>query len=284
MIANYDLRSIISLALRENVVQLLLPAVAENSFNGHSSKQPSRRSLWKPRARCCSCLRKLGFGLKFIRKRLGIPSTSVRRILSKLPKPKRRAGHYNRFRSDLGQRKYHGPSKRPLSLKRITSLQLWAFKKESALFRRGDQSRHWRNHPEMLRQRTNIVARGVYRRAKAMKSNGFIASRIRIRISRVLRGVFKSAPTLRLMGCSWEQLRKHLQSQFTCGMAWDNYGKWEIDHIMPCGSFDLSDPEQQKACFHFSNLRPLWRRANRQKHATKPKSYQPELLIDLFHG
>jgi hypothetical protein len=45
-------------------------------------------------------------------------------------------------------------------------------------------------------------------------------------------------------------------------MTWENHGKWHIDHIKPCASFDLSIPEQQKLCFNFSNLQPLWQRDN----------------------
>ena len=70
----------------------------------------------------------------------------------------------------------------------------------------------------------------------------------------------KSAHTLELLGCTIDFLKAHLESQFTEGMSWGNYGKkgWHIDHKKACSKFDLSDPEQQKLCFHFSNLQPLW--------------------------
>ena len=49
-------------------------------------------------------------------------------------------------------------------------------------------------------------------------------------------------------------------------MSWDNHGKgkgkWHIDHIRPCASFDLTDLEQQKECFNYSNLQPLWSEDN----------------------
>ena len=43
-------------------------------------------------------------------------------------------------------------------------------------------------------------------------------------------------------------------------LACENYGTfgWHIDHIRPCSSFDLTDLEQQKQCFHYTNLQPLW--------------------------
>ena len=49
-------------------------------------------------------------------------------------------------------------------------------------------------------------------------------------------------------------------------MNWDNYGiVWEIDHIKPCDSFDLTNDEQQKQCFHYKNTRPLLISENRSK-------------------
>ena len=62
-----------------------------------------------------------------------------------------------------------------------------------------------------------------------------------------------------------KQLKQHLKKQFKKGMSWDNYGKWHIDHIKPCASFNLDDTEEQRRCFNFSNLQPLWVKDNLQK-------------------
>ena len=94
-----------------------------------------------------------------------------------------------------------------------------------------------------------------------------IAERLRAKIGEVLRGKSKSASTMELTGCTIEQLMAHLESQFTDGMTWENRGQWHVDHIMPCASFDLTDPEQQRACFHFTNLQPLWAGENLSKGA-----------------
>ena len=70
----------------------------------------------------------------------------------------------------------------------------------------------------------------------------------------------KHISTIDLLGCSIEFFKKYLESKFTKGMSWENRGNngWHIDHIRPCSSFDLSDPEQQKICFHYTNQQPLW--------------------------
>lgn len=48
-------------------------------------------------------------------------------------------------------------------------------------------------------------------------------------------------------------------------MSWSNYGDWHIDHIIPCAAFDLNDELEQKACFHYTNLQPMWAKENIQK-------------------
>lgn len=90
---------------------------------------------------------------------------------------------------------------------------------------------------------------------------------LRIRINKALRRNTKSAPTVELIGCTIEFFKKHIESLFTEGMTWDNYGLygWHLDHIKPCAAFDLNDPEQQRQCEHWSNQQPLWATDNLSK-------------------
>lgn len=63
-----------------------------------------------------------------------------------------------------------------------------------------------------------------------------------------------------LVGYSAEQLKRHLERQFTAGMNWENYGEWHVDHILPASSFKYSsaDEDDFKSCWALTNLRPLW--------------------------
>jgi hypothetical protein len=88
-------------------------------------------------------------------------------------------------------------------------------------------------------------------------------------LKRLARGAAKSAKTEELVGCTLIEFRAHIESQWKPGMSWDNYtlDGWHVDHIRPLASFDLADPAQQKAAFHYTNCQPLWAAENLSKNA-----------------
>lgn len=94
-----------------------------------------------------------------------------------------------------------------------------------------------------------------------------IFSNYRNRINMSLINGTKGFKTMFLIGCEIDYLMYHLQQQFKSGMSWDNYGRggWEVDHIIPCASFDLSKSEEQIKCFNYKNLQPLWAEENIKK-------------------
>jgi len=75
----------------------------------------------------------------------------------------------------------------------------------------------------------------------------------------------KNNKTIELLGCSISFLKNFLETKFKEGMTWENHGEWHIDHIKPCASFNLLDEEEQKLCFHYTNLQPLWAYENLSK-------------------
>jgi len=75
----------------------------------------------------------------------------------------------------------------------------------------------------------------------------------------------KNNNTIELLGCSISFLKGFLEAKFKEGMTWENHGEWHIDHIKPCASFNLLDEEEQKKCFHYTNLQPLWASENLSK-------------------
>ncbi len=88
-------------------------------------------------------------------------------------------------------------------------------------------------------------------------------SRMRLGLRRV--GAVKKGRYVELIGCTYTELKAYIGDKLESGMTWENYGGWHIDHIIPCAAFDLTDPEQQWACFHYTNLQPLWAEDNLKK-------------------
>lgn len=80
---------------------------------------------------------------------------------------------------------------------------------------------------------------------------------IRTRVYRALKAKRwnKKSSNLKLIGCSFEEAKKHLTSTFKEGMSWDNHGDWHIDHIIPLDSAKTLD-ELEKLC-HYTNLQAL---------------------------
>lgn len=93
----------------------------------------------------------------------------------------------------------------------------------------------------------------------------------RVRLALKKSGIRKSALTCDLIGCTIPQLRVHFEAQFQPGMSWNNHTirGWHIDHIVACKYFDLSDVNEQRRCFHYTNLQPLWWFENVRKDAGK---------------
>jgi len=93
-----------------------------------------------------------------------------------------------------------------------------------------------------------------------------IKDSLRSRLYSFVKGKNKKS-SFEYVGCSIDELKNHLSSQFTEGMSWENYGEWHIDHIRPCASFDLSKEDERFKCFNYSNLQPLWAKDNLKKGA-----------------
>lgn len=135
-----------------------------------------------------------------------------------------------------------------------------------------------RNNPKHSQQTISWVKRNLARHrasynkwqaAQWRKPEYVLIALYRRRLARVLRRHRTDAVARSrvMMGCTPAELKSYLESLFLPGMTWENRGLWHIDHKRPISSFDLTDPEQQKACFHYTNLQPLWAGDNLRKGA-----------------
>lgn len=101
---------------------------------------------------------------------------------------------------------------------------------------------------------------------------------LRDRFKQALRGEYKTGSAIDLLGMPVKEFKELIASKFHHGMTWDKYlsGEIHLDHIRPCSSFDLTDPEQQRQCFHYSNYQPLWKEDNLRKH----NKWNPSVLTN----
>jgi hypothetical protein len=118
------------------------------------------------------------------------------------------------------------------------------------------------------RHRANNPQHAERNRKRKLEDQGFrIRCNLSGRVGKALKsaGTRKSEKTKELIGCSVEDLKAHLESKFVEGMIWENYGEWHLDHIKPCAKFNLVDVDEQRKCFHWTNLQPLWALDNLRK-------------------
>jgi hypothetical protein len=115
------------------------------------------------------------------------------------------------------------------------------------------------------KERINRLARQRVREDVCYK----IAGRLRTRLHHALAGKEKVNSAVRLLGCSVDELKVHLEAQFAPGMSWNNWSRtgWHIDHIWPLASFDLTDQTQLAEACNYRNLQPSWAADNIRKGA-----------------
>jgi hypothetical protein len=114
----------------------------------------------------------------------------------------------------------------------------------------------------------------------------------RTRIYQAIKGKYKASLTL--IDCNIDFLKEWLSYNFKEGMTMDNHGSyWHVDHVVPCSLFDLSDEDEVKHCFRWTNLKPLEASLNLSKqnkldeneikqHYKKAKQFATEHNIELI--
>ena len=87
----------------------------------------------------------------------------------------------------------------------------------------------------------------------------------------IVKDIIKAKKTVGILGCTFEEFKNHIESQFESWMNWDNYGNvcevleyncsWDLDHILPVS---LAQTEEDIYLLnHWSNFQPLCSLKNR---------------------
>ena len=127
-----------------------------------------------------------------------------------------------------------------------------------------------REEPAKTKQRENEKLRRKINPTYRIRNN------LNTRLKKILKQIssYKTSSIIELCGCDMIQLISHIESLWSNNMSWNNYGpnenNWQIDHIIPCCSFDLTQESEIKKCYHYTNLQPLWKKDNLSKGAKLP--------------
>lgn len=173
---------------------------------------------------------------------------------------------------DVQRRHYHRNKEKAKAKnrRRWESIKSDSVKLERRKEKRREAYLESKNHPEKFKEMRRRSTEYI-RKRRQNNITYRLESNCRALIkSAILRGFTKKAyRTIELIGCTYLELKNHIENQWMAGMSWSNYGRvagmWCIDHIRPCASFDLSDPSHQLECFNWKNLRPLWVVDNQKK-------------------
>jgi hypothetical protein len=137
---------------------------------------------------------------------------------------------------------------------------------------RSIQINQWKqNNPDKVKQ----FRLTSYKRSMSTPS-GRLNNSMTSGINRSLRGNKQGRHWETLVGYTVNQLKSHIENQFTSDMSWDNYGSyWEIDHKIPKSLFKYqsTNEEEFKKCWSLDNLRPLNKSINRRKY--NKLNYEP---------
>lgn len=140
-------------------------------------------------------------------------------------------------------------------------------RKNDSKFRETEREygRRWRtNNPEKERTRRY--------RNQFLNLQGKLRQILRRRLWAALEYNQKAGSAVSDLGCSIPEFKLYIENQFDEGMTWDNYGngesKWNIDHVIPLSSFDLTNRMEFLEACNWLNLQPLWWKDNLIKGAS----------------
>lgn len=150
------------------------------------------------------------------------------------------------------------------------------YKKNKARARANNQ--RWKDeNPERVKELSREAGR---RRSKDKRYRFDCAVKTGVRRG-LLKGSKFGRRTFDLLGYTADDLRAHLERQFSPGMTWENHGEWHIDHIIPLSAHNYETPDDLdfKRAWALENLQPLWAFDNMSKKDRLGEPFQPSLAF-----
>lgn len=128
-------------------------------------------------------------------------------------------------------------------------------------YKKTDKYKAYQKEYDKVREQTPARKLSKYTYIKnRLKEDPFY--RLRLNVRNRLRGAMKvknwhkDNHFSQYIGCKLDELKLHIQNQFSPEMNWENYAKvWEVDHIKALG-FAKNEEEIYALC-HYANLKPI---------------------------
>ena len=118
-----------------------------------------------------------------------------------------------------------------------------------------------KNNKEKIKQYNNVYVKNRRKTDPLFKLTNNIRNLIILSITK--QGYKKESKTFKILGCSYEEFKQHLERQFTKEMTWENQGEWHLDHIYPVSL--AKDEAELIKLNHYTNFQPMWASENISK-------------------
>ncbi len=196
-------------------------------------------------------------GMRPIAKKFGVTKHIIKRVLEE--NNVKIYNHGQRFKG--GKAEVHKRYRQKNKEKLQENHRNWSEKNKERL---KEYQKKWREeNKEHIRkykreQIKKLLAENPKYRISQRYRNSIIASLNGKRVSSVFQWI----------GYSLDELMNHLETLFSDGMSWNNYGEWHIDHIIPISKFNFvsTDCEGFRECWDLTNLQPMWAKDNYSKN------------------
>lgn len=99
-----------------------------------------------------------------------------------------------------------------------------------------------------------------YRKSKRKIPKYRLVDILRSRLTKALKGKFKSGSFVRDLGCTVQEAMTYWESlpSWNSEWTWADHGNlFHLDHVRALGFFDLTDREQFLVAAHYTNIQPL---------------------------
>ena len=139
------------------------------------------------------------------------------------------------------------------------------------------RTRRWRaNHPEASKaacrryyleniEKERVRKKDYITNRRKTDIDFRLKTNLRNRFKIALKHQYKAGSAVHDLGCSIEDFKTYIAAKFTHGMSWENYGEWQLDHIVPLSKFDITQRDQMLIAFHYTNYQPMWSLDNTKK-------------------